>query len=68
MGKNRVKELREEKLWSIRKLAREAGVSESVIAKMEAGEATTRISKLKVAKVLGKKLEQVFLGGGGGEK
>lgn len=60
MGENRLKDFREEKTWSVKQLAREAKLSESVIKRMEEGKQTTRISKLKVAKALGKKIEEVF--------
>ena len=60
MGENRLKDFREEKTWSVKQLAREAKLSESVIKRMEEGKQTTRISKLKVAKALRKKIEEVF--------
>lgn len=60
MGENRLKDFREEKIWSVKQLAREAKLSESVIKRMEEGKQTTKISKLKVAKALGRKIEEVF--------
>jgi|GEM_PF-2384922 DNA-binding XRE family transcriptional regulator len=61
---NRVRELREANTWSIAKLAREAGVTDQTISKMEKNQRTTRVSKLKVAKAFGVKLHEVFPGEG----
>jgi DNA-binding XRE family transcriptional regulator len=58
--KNRVKEFREFNAWSIAELARRAGLVPQTIAKMERGTPTSRNSKLKVAKALEKKFEEVF--------
>ncbi len=59
-AKNRVKELRELNAWSIAELARKAEVVPQTVSKMERGIATSRNSKLKVAKALEKKFEEVF--------
>lgn len=58
--KNRVKEFREQNAWSIAELARRAGLVPQTISKIEKGIPTSRNSKLKVAKALGKKLGEVF--------
>jgi DNA-binding XRE family transcriptional regulator len=58
--KNRVKEFREFNAWSIAELARRAELVPQTISKMEKGTPTSRNSKLKVAKALGKKFEEVF--------
>jgi len=58
--KNRVKEFREFNAWSIAELARKAGIVPQTISKMEKGIATSRNSKLKVAKALEKTIEEVF--------
>ena len=57
---NRVKELRELNAWSIAELARKADIVPQTVSKMEKGVATSRNSKLKVAKALGRKFEEVF--------
>ena len=58
--KNRVKEFREFNAWSIAELARRAELVPQTISKMERGTPTSRNSKLKVAKALGKSFEEVF--------
>lgn len=58
--KNKVREFRELKAWSIAELARRAELAPQTISKMEKGIATSRTSKLKVAKALEKKFEEVF--------
>jgi DNA-binding XRE family transcriptional regulator len=58
--RNRVKELREAKAWSVSRLAREAGVVSATVSNMEKGIPTRRDSQLKVAKALGKRHEEVF--------
>ena len=60
MEKNNVKKFREQKPWSMKRLATKAEVSEPVIKRMETEEPTTRVSKLKVAKALQKKFKEVF--------
>ncbi|MGQ9570048.1 MAG: helix-turn-helix transcriptional regulator, partial [Thermodesulfovibrionales bacterium] len=55
-----VREFREMAALSIAELARRAGLVPQTISKMERGIATSRNSKLKVVKVLGKKFEEVF--------
>ena len=62
--KNRVREFRELNAWSIAELARRAELVPQTISKMERGIPTSRNSKLKVAKALGKKFEDVFLDNG----
>ncbi len=57
---NRVREFRELNAWSIAELARHAGLVSQTISKMEKNIVTSRNSKLKVAKALGRKLEEVF--------
>ncbi|OGW55947.1 MAG: hypothetical protein A2Y81_05095 [Nitrospirae bacterium RBG_13_43_8] len=59
--KNRVKEFREANAWSIAELARRAELVPQTISKMERGIPTSRNSKLKVAKALGEKFEEIFL-------
>ncbi|MDQ7786739.1 MAG: helix-turn-helix transcriptional regulator [Thermodesulfovibrionales bacterium] len=59
-GRNRVREFREAKPWSIAELARAAGVAYQTISKMENGLSTRRHTQLKVAKALGKNHEEVF--------
>jgi DNA-binding XRE family transcriptional regulator len=61
MRKNKIKPLREAIPLSITKLARMAGLVPQTIAKMEKGLPTRRNSKLKVAKALQKKYEEVFI-------
>lgn len=58
--KNRVKEFRELNAWSIAELARKAEIVPQTVSKMEKGIATSRNSKLKVAKALEKKYQEVF--------
>jgi DNA-binding XRE family transcriptional regulator len=58
--KNRVKEFRELNAWSIAELARKAGIVPQTVSKMEKGIATSRNSKLKVAKALEKTVGEVF--------
>jgi DNA-binding XRE family transcriptional regulator len=58
--RNRVKELREANAWSIAELARRAELVPQTISKMERGISTSRNSKLKVAKALGEKFEEIF--------
>jgi DNA-binding XRE family transcriptional regulator len=60
ISSNRVKEFREMAALSIAELARRAGLVPQTISKMEKGISTSRNSKLKVAKALGKKFEEVF--------
>jgi len=60
LSKNRVREFRELNAWSIAELARMAELVPQTISKMEKGIKTSRNSKLKVAKALGKKPEEVF--------
>lgn len=57
---NRVKELREANAWSVSELARHAGIVPQTVSKMEKGISTSRNSRLKIAKALGKKHEEVF--------
>jgi DNA-binding XRE family transcriptional regulator len=59
--KNRVKEFRELNAWSIAELARRAELVPQTISKMERGIPTSRNSKLKVAKALGEKFEEIFI-------
>ena len=61
MRKNKIKQLREAIPLSIAKLARMAGLVPQTITKMEKGLPTRRNSKLKVAKALHKKYEEVFI-------
>ena len=61
MRKNRIKQLRESIPLSIAKLSRMAGLVPQTITKMEKGLPTRRNSKLKVAKALQKKYEEVFI-------
>jgi DNA-binding XRE family transcriptional regulator len=58
--KNKVREFRELNAWSIAELARRAELVPQTISKMEKGTPTSRNSKLKVAKALEKKIEEVF--------
>jgi DNA-binding XRE family transcriptional regulator len=58
--RNRVKEFREANAWSIAELARRAELVPQTISKMERGISTSRNSKLKVAKALGEKFEEIF--------
>jgi DNA-binding XRE family transcriptional regulator len=58
--KNKVREFRELNAWSIAELARRAELAPQTISKMEKGISTSRTSKLKVAKALEKKIEEVF--------
>lgn len=58
--KNSVTTLREEKAWSMAELARKAGVTPQTIAKTEKGLSINRISQLKIAKALGKTVDDVF--------
>lgn len=60
MAKNRLQEFREERIWSVKRLARESELSESVIKRMEEGQPTRRLSKLQVAKAFEKAIEEVF--------
>jgi len=60
VNKNKVETLREEKTWSLAKLAREAGITYQTVSKMEKGIPTSRLSELKVAKALGKEHNDVF--------
>lgn len=60
MAKNRVTEFREERTWSVKRLARESDLSESVIKRMEEEQLTRRVSRLKVAKAFEKVIEEVF--------
>lgn len=60
LGSNKVREFREMAALSIAELARRAGLVPQTISKMERGIATSRNSKLKVAKALGKRFEEVF--------
>lgn len=61
----RIKELREEKNWSQSVLAEKSGVSRNLIARLESGEGeltfTTTDTLLKLAKALGKKVNEIFL-------
>lgn len=59
----RIKELREEKNWSQSVLAEKSGVSRNLIARLESGEFTftTTDTLLKLAKALGKKVNEIFL-------
>jgi DNA-binding XRE family transcriptional regulator len=61
MKKNKIRQLREAILLSITKLARMASLVPQTITKMEKGLPTRRNSKLKVAKALQKKYEEVFI-------
>lgn len=58
----RIKELREEKNWSQSVLAEKSGVSRNLIARLESGELTftTTDTLLKLAKALGKKVNEIF--------
>lgn len=58
----RIKELREEKKWSQSVLAEKSGVSRNLIARIESGEltSTTTDTLLKLAKALGKKVNDIF--------
>jgi DNA-binding XRE family transcriptional regulator len=60
MDKNSVKELREANAWSIAELARKASLAPQTVSKMEKGENTAKNSKLKIAKVFGKKYDLIF--------
>jgi DNA-binding XRE family transcriptional regulator len=60
MGKNRLKEFRESMAWSISELARKADLTPQTVTKMEKGERTTRNSRIKASKALGKKPEEIF--------
>lgn len=59
----RIKELREEKNWSQSVLAEKSGVSRNLISRLESGELTftTTDTLLKLAKALGKKVNEIFL-------
>ncbi len=57
---NKVKELREGNAWRISELAKKAGVVSQTVSKMEKGLPTSRGSRLKVARALGKKYKDVF--------
>lgn len=58
----RIKELREEKNWSQCVLAEKSGVFRNLIARLESGELTftTTDTLLKLAKALGKKVNEIF--------
>lgn len=58
----RIKELREEKNWSQSVLAEKSGVSRNLISRLESGELTftTTDTLLKLAKALGKKVNEIF--------
>jgi len=58
--KNRVKQFREAIPLSISGLARQAGLTQQTIAKMEKGLPTRKNSELKVAKALQKQYEELF--------
>lgn len=59
----RIKELWEEKNWSQSVLAEKSGVSRNLISRLESGELTftTTDTLLKLAKALGKKVNEIFL-------
>ena len=59
----RIKELREEKNWSQSVLAEKSGVSRNLISRLESGELTftSTDTLLKLAKALGKKVNEIFL-------
>lgn len=59
----RIKVLREEKNWSQSVLAEKSGVSRNLISRLESGELTftTTDTLLKLAKALGKKVNEIFL-------
>jgi len=57
---NRVKQLREERIWTITELARRADLVPQTISRMESGKPTRKISELKVAKALGLPHREVF--------
>lgn len=61
MRKNKVRLFRESIPLSIAELSRRAGLAPQTITKMEKGIPTRKNSKLKVAKALQKKYEDVFL-------
>lgn len=61
MDKNSVKELREANAWSIAELARKAGLAPQTVSKVEKGGQAAKNSKLKIAKVFGKKYDQIFI-------
>ena len=59
-SRNKVRQFRESNAWSISELARHSSLVPQTISKMEKGVVTSRNSRLKVAKALGKKYEEVF--------
>ena len=61
MRKNKIRQFREAIPLSITNLARMASLVPQTITKMEKGLPTRRNSKLKVAKALQKKYEEVFI-------
>ena len=61
MRKNKIRQLREAIPLSITNLARMASLVPQTITKMEKDLPTRRNSKLKVAKALQKKYEEVFV-------
>jgi len=61
MRKNKIRQLREAISLSITNLARMASLVPQTITKMEKDLPTRRNSKLKVAKALQKKYEEVFV-------
>ena len=57
---NKVEHFREMNAWSKSDLARKSAVAWKTISKMEQREKTGRLSKIKVARALGKNLNEVF--------
>lgn len=61
MGYN-IKAVREKKGWSQEKLAKESGVSRSIISGIESGriKTTTTFTLLRIAEALGTKIDKIF--------
>jgi DNA-binding XRE family transcriptional regulator len=57
---NRVKELREEKVWTKAELARRAGVAPQTLDNIERGLPTRKDRRLAVARALEKSYQNVF--------
>ncbi len=60
MSKNKVREFRESIPMSVSALAKKADLARETIGRMEDGKPVSKLSRLKAAKALGKKPEEVF--------
>ena len=57
----RIKHLREQRYWTQRRLAREAGVTDQTISNLERGARPSMETALAVAQALGTSVESLFL-------